>query len=78
MFSDDRLVVLERSKIPLLLNRHVNKMKPCNQISKARAFWFQTKRFLKVFPIKVYIKQDGGHGSHLGFPIRMILAIFDL
>ena len=22
--------------------------------------------------------QDGGHGSHLGFPIRMILAIFDL
>ena len=22
--------------------------------------------------------QDGGHGSHLGFPIRIILAIFDL
>ena len=22
--------------------------------------------------------QDGGHGGHLGFPIRMILAIFDL
>ena len=22
--------------------------------------------------------QDGGHGSHLGFPIGMILAIFDL
>ena len=22
--------------------------------------------------------QDGGHGSHLGFPIRTILAIFDL
>ena len=22
--------------------------------------------------------QDGGHGGHLGFPIGMILAIFDL
>ena len=22
--------------------------------------------------------QDGRHGGHLGFPIRMILAIFDL
>ena len=22
--------------------------------------------------------QDGGHGGHLGFPIRRILAIFDL
>ena len=22
--------------------------------------------------------QDGGHGSHLGFPIETILAIFDL
>ena len=22
--------------------------------------------------------QDGGHGGHLGFPIRGILAIFDL
>ena len=22
--------------------------------------------------------QDGGHGCHLGFPIRTILAIFDL
>ena len=22
--------------------------------------------------------QDGGHGGHLGFPIRTILAIFDL
>ena len=50
-------------------------MKLCNQISKARAFWFQTKRFLKGFPIYVYIKQDGGH---LGFPIGTILAIFDL
>ena len=53
-------------------------MKLCNQMSKARTFWFQTKRFLKVFPILVYIKQDGDHGSHLGFPIGTILAIFDL
>ena len=22
--------------------------------------------------------QDGGHGSHLGFPNRIILAVFDL
>ena len=22
--------------------------------------------------------EDGGHGSHLGFPIKMVLAIFDL
>ena len=22
--------------------------------------------------------QDGGHGSHLGFPSRIVLAIFDL
>ena len=51
----------------LLLNRHVNYMKLCIQIPRARAFWFQTKR---------YIKQDGGHGGHLGFPIGTILAIF--
>ena len=49
-----------------------------NQISKARAFWFQIKRFLKVFPINVYIKHDGGHGGHLLFLIGTILAIFDL
>ena len=24
------------------------------------------------------LSQDGGHGGHLGFPIRTILAIFDL
>ena len=24
------------------------------------------------------ILQDGGHGGHLGFPIRTFLAIFDL
>ena len=53
-------------------------MKLCNQISKARAFCFQTKRFLKVFHIKVHIKQDGGNGGHLVFAIGTILAIFDL
>ena len=53
-------------------------MKLCNQIPKARAFLFQTKRFLKVFPIYVYIKQDGGHGGHLGLPTGTILGIFDL
>ena len=26
------------------------------QISKTWAFWFQTRRFLNVFPIKVYVK----------------------
>ena len=26
------------------------------QISKARAFWFQTRRFLKVFSIQAYVK----------------------
>ena len=25
-----------------------------------------------------FIDQNGGHGGHLGFPIRTILAIFDL
>ena len=35
------------------------------------AFRFKEKKFKKDF-------QDGGHGSHLGFWISMILAIFDL
>ena len=28
------------------------------QITKTSAFWFQTRRFLKVFPMLVYVKRD--------------------
>ena len=36
------------------------------EISKARAFWFQIKRFLKVFSIYVYFKHVGpGAGPFL-------------
>ena len=52
-------------------------MKLCNQISKARAFWFQTKIF-KGFPYISIYKTRCGHGGHLGFPIETILASLDL
>ena len=38
---------------------------------KSVGLWVQKKKR------KIYF-QDGGHGSHLGFPVRTILAIFDL
>ena len=38
---------------------------------KSVGFLVQEKEFKTDF-------QDGGHGDHLGFPIGMILAIFNL
>ena len=42
-----------------------------HQVSSQLAFGFRKRSEKKDF-------QDGHHGSHLGFPISMILATFDL
>ena len=66
---------LEIIKTNILSKIHddcLNKSPRCFQASlEATGFWVQEKKQKIDF-------QDGCHGSHLGFPIGMILAIFDL